>query len=109
MENLKGNHSPEVLALRDRVKAGNDKLFKAWLVIRDIEDGEEREQQLDRWNVAQEKLYYLCLELQAKGYEDCLYIENGKKTKTCINEADGWWCQVCSSNHPYWREEWEKL
>ena len=101
-------YSPETIALRDRVILGNDVLFKAWLQIREF-DGAEREEQLDRWNEAQEKLHRLCLELQALGYEDCLYIKDGKKSKSCISEPDQFWCQVCSSSHPYWEEELMKL
>ncbi|GAJ22288.1 unnamed protein product, partial [marine sediment metagenome] len=84
----------EVLALRDRVIKGNDKLFAAWQQIREL-DGEEKEYQWDRWNEGQERLHSLCLELQAKGYHDCLYIENGKRIKSCLSETGGWWCQVC--------------
>lgn len=95
----------EALALRDRVIKGNDKLFQAWLQIRELEDGEEKEYQLDRWNEAQERLHSLCLELKAKGYHDCLYIENGKKTRSCLSNPDGFWCQVCPSKIPYWEQE----
>ncbi len=99
-------YSLEVIALRDRIIGGNQKLFEAWLKIRNITDKEEKTRQFDRWNEAQTKLHYLCLELKAKGYEDCLYLDvNGKKIKKCLNEPDGWWCQVCPSNRPYWGEE----
>jgi len=97
-------HALEVLDLRDRVIKGNDKLFAAWQQIREL-DGEEKEYQLDRWNEAQERLHYLCLELQAKGYHDCLYIENGKRAKSCLSNPDGFWCQVCPSSVPYWAQE----
>lgn len=97
----------ELEALKSRVVAGNEKLFQAWLVIRDISDRDERERQFDRWNEAQEKLHHLCLELKYHfNYRDCLYLdENGKKTKRCIDEGDGWWCQCCSSDREYWSEE----
>ena len=98
----------EVLDLRDRVIKGNDKLFAAWLQIREL-DGEEREHQWDRWNEAQERLHYLCLELQTKGYHDCLYIENGKRVKSCLSESGSWWCQVCPSSVLYWEQELMKL
>lgn len=104
-----GKYSSEVLALRDRVIKGNDKLFKAWLGIRDIEDRDEKKYQLDRWNEAQERLHGLCLELKAKGYNDCLYIENGKKIRSCLSNPDGFWCQVCPSRIPYWERDLMKL
>ena len=98
-------YTAEVLALRDRVRLGNEKLFKVWLQIRDIEEGEEKEHQWDRWNEAQEKLHYLCLELK-QHYSDCLYLnENGKRTKSCLSNPDGFWCQVCPSSVSYWAQE----
>ena len=98
-------YSLEILNLRDRVVRGDEKLFQAWLQIREM-NGEEKEKQLDRWNEAQEKLHYLNLELKAKGYCDCLYRnEKGEKTKRCLDEPNGWWCNVCSSSYPYWETE----
>lgn len=106
----KEGHALEVLALCDRVRLGNEKLFKAWQKIRELaEDKEEWSRQMDRWNEAQEKLHYLCLELKAKGFHDCLYIENGGKTRSCMasNNPDGFWCQVCpcNPNNPYAGQE----
>ena len=95
----------EVLALRDRVIKGNDVLWKAWQQIRNM-NGEEREKQLDKWNEAQQKLHLLCGELKLKGYEDCLYLDkNGKKTRNCLQNPDGFYCQVCPSNKNYWEDE----
>lgn len=105
MENLKESHSPEVLALRDRVKKGNDKLFQAWLQIRELADKEEWSRQMDRWSEAGQKLHALCDELKLKGYNDCLYLENGKKVRSCLDNPDGFWCQVCPSVYPYWEAE----
>lgn len=128
-------YSQEVIELRDRVIRGNQKLFEAWMQIRDIKDRDEKEEQLDKWNVAQDKLHHLCLELQAKRYETCLYIVHyeglaedevmkikeavsegkvtevpgGVKTKNCISEPDGFWCQVCPSRYPYWQDDFKKL
>ncbi len=69
-------YSPELLALRDRVKLGNNKLFKAWLQIREIaHDSEEWARQMELWHQAAEKLSLLCSELKLKGYTDCLYIK----------------------------------
>lgn len=100
-----GEYSPEVLALRDRVKVGNDKLTKAWLQVLQIGDPQERAYQDERWYKAKEKLEYLCLELEAKGYEDCLYIEDGRKGRRCPQSPDSSWCWVCPSTKPYWRNE----
>lgn len=100
-------HSPEVLALRDRVRLGNDKLFQAWLQIREVAgDEEEWKRQMDRLGEAAEKLRGFCNKLKLGGYTDCLYLENGKKTRPCLNSEEGsFWCQVCSSDIRYWEQE----
>lgn len=100
-------YSSEVVSLRDRIVKGNDKLFKAWLQIKELaNDRDEWDRQMDLWNEAQRKLSLLCSELKLRGYEDCLYIDNnGNKTKSCLNEPGGWWCQVCPSTRCYWEEE----
>jgi hypothetical protein len=103
------SHSPEVLALRDRVKRGNDKLFQAWRQIRELADKDEWSRQMDRWNEAQQKLHQLCQELKLKGYNDCLYLQDGRRARTCLNNPDGFWCQVCPSIYAYWETELMEL
>lgn len=99
-------HSAEVLALRDRVKLGNDKLFKAWLQIRELaHDSESWNYEMDRFSEAAERLRGLCRELKDQGYRDCLYLENGKKTRGCLQNPDQFWCQVCPSDINYWGKE----
>lgn len=101
-------YSPEVLALRDRVKKGNDKLFQAWLQIRELaHNSDEWSKQMELWHQASEKLGVLCTELKLKyHYCDCLYLDElGKKTRSCLNNSGGFWCQVCSSDYPYWQNE----
>lgn len=104
-------YSEEVIALRDRVVNGNQRLFEAWLKIKELaHDSEEWSRQMDRWNEAQEKLHVLCLELKMMGYSDCLYLdESNRKTKSCLENPDGFWCQVCPSGYPYWEVEAGKL
>ena len=103
----KKQYPQKVLELRDRVIRGNQKLFDAWMKIREIAHGtEEWSRQMDRWCEAQEKLSSLCSELKMWDYVDCLYInEKGEKTRSCLDNPDGFWCQVCSSEYPYWEEE----
>lgn len=101
---LKLKVDEELMKLRDRVIIGNDKLWKAWLQIREM-DGEQREEQLDKWSEAQKKLHLLCQELKLKGYTDCLYLIDGKKMKNCLDNPDGFWCQVCPSVKTYWEDE----
>jgi hypothetical protein len=106
----KEGYRPEVLALRDRVKKGNNKLFKAWLQIRElVGDKEEWSRQMDRWQEATEELQSLCQELKLKGYNDCLYLEGDKKTRSCLDNPDGFWCQVCPSIYAYWETELMEL
>lgn len=101
-------YTPEVLALRDRVRLGNDKLYQAWLQIRKVADDEEEwVRQHHRLGEATVKLDRLCHQLQLEGYIDCLYLEDGKKTRPCLNsEEGGFWCQVCSCDpNPYLEKE----
>ncbi len=109
-KNIPRQYSEEVITLRDRVIKGNQKLFEAWLIIRELAPNtEERSRQMDRWNESQNKLHYLCSELKMKRYDDCLYIVNGKKTKHCLKNQDGFWCQVCPSTYRYWEKEFSDL
>ena len=102
----KEDHSSEVVALRDRVKRGNDKLITAWSEIWDIQDEQERQRGLKRWDKANLLLDALCTELMYRfNYRDCLYLDgNGHKTKPCAR-ADGFCCFVCPSEIPYWQKE----
>lgn len=102
--------SDELVALRDRVILGNQKLFDAWLKIREFaHDSAEWSRQMDRWSEAQKKLQGLCSQLKLMGYEDCLYIKEGKKFKNCLDNPDGFWCQVCPSIISYWEKELQDL
>ncbi len=95
-------YSPEVLALRDRVILGNDKLFRAWLQIRELVDDKE---EWARFGEATKKLRELCIELRYH-YSDCLYLnEDGKRTRSCLSNPDDFWCQVCPSSRKYSEEE----
>lgn len=102
--------SPEFIALKNRIIKGNDVLWRAWEQIKGLaEDEEAWSRQLDRWAQAKEKLWYLVKELRTRfGFYDCLYLdENGKKTRHCLHNADGFFCQVCpcESGNPYWEKE----
>lgn len=98
-------HSPEILALRDRVMKGNDKLNAAWEQIRQMNHSSQQwRDEMERWHQANERLSILCTELKARGYNDCLYLdETGKKTRGCLTDALG--CRVCPSGVPYWEKE----
>jgi len=96
-----------LLALRDRVALGNEKLYKAWEQMKHLE-GETYQTISDEYDKKRVLLEALCVELKANGYRDCLYIdENSKKTKHCLYNPDqpGWFCRVCPSEKPYWERE----
>lgn len=98
--------SPEVLALRDRVRVGNDKLNLAWPRVLAMVGEEGQKGELERWDKAMELLMDLCGELQNRhNYTDCLYLnEDGRKTRKCVDER-GFFCMVCPSARKYWMEE----
>lgn len=90
--------------LLDRVKLGNDKLNKAWGDICAIKD-EAFNKAVEEWSKANVLLSCYCDQLEWLGYRDCLYIENGKKIRSCLGTAMG--CRVCpcDSTNPYWERE----
>ena len=94
----------ELESLKARIKDGNEKLNIAWQRICELDHtlpqwGEE----IEKWHQANEKLSALCSELKVSGFEDCLYIEDGKKTRRCGFSELG--CRVCPSRRAYWEEE----
>jgi len=95
----------ESLALLRRVREGNLKLIKAWpQIIRNPSDAEFARLSLEFYQ-AKEKLEGLCRELQARGYRDCLYIENGVKTQRCDSWPNSQMCKVCPSEIDYFAAE----
>lgn len=103
-------YSEEVIALRERVILGNQKLFDAWNNIKKLDhESQQWKDEFERWHQACERLSLLCTELKVKGYEDCLYLENGKRTRSCLSNPDGFWCQVCPSTPRYWDKEFDDL
>lgn len=95
----------ETVELLNRVRLGNDKLFHAWEHIRDLK-GAEWNEQMDKFAEAAKKLRELCVQLKLAGYNDCLYkTEDGKRTRNCLHNPDGFWCQICPSDIRYWETE----
>ena len=91
--------------LRERVKEGNRKLNEAWMEILKLDHNSQKwADELGKWHLANEKLSTLCTELQMKGYNDCLYIVDGKKTVSCLGQG-GIGCRVCPSTINYWEKE----
>ena len=90
--------------LKARVKEGNQKLNDAWQRLVKMDHSTQRwEEEAERWHQANEKLSNLCTELKYAGFNDCLYIEDGKKTRGCLTEGEG--CRVCPSSKNYWEQE----
>jgi len=89
--------------LRERIKLGNDKLNEAFEQLKEIaSDTQDWQAGFEKWHEANEKLHFYCQQLIQLGWEDCLYIENGKKTRSCL---EGLGCRVCPSRRAYWEEE----
>ena len=95
-------------ALKERIKAGNEKLIAAWPGVWDIQDQQEKRQALKKWDKGIWLLVSLCMELMYRfDFRDCVYLDkNGHKTKPCIRPG-GFYCFVCPSETPYWRKEAE--
>ncbi len=101
-----GEDSPdEVLeALKRRLAAGNLKLIKAWEQICDLPE-EEFEPLFEQWRAASHKVQDMIVQIHALGFADCLYIENGVKTRKCTAKNGEFICWGCPSEHAYWDEE----
>lgn len=95
----------ENMALLTRVRNGNLKLIKAWpQIIRNPSDADFAKLSLEFYQ-AKAKLEGLCQELQARGYHDCLYLENGVKTQRCDGWPNSQMCKVCPSEIDYFAAE----
>ncbi len=89
----KEQYAPVVLALRDRVFLGNDKLLRAWSELQGIKDKEERDSQFQRWGEAGRKLGELCVALIDDGYRECLrQPDTPKSALDCLGRDV---CLVC--------------
>lgn len=94
--------------LKERVKIGNNKLIQAWEQIKAMDhESQEWKDAFQRWHFANVKLGYLCDQLEALGYTDCLFLDqNGKKTRSCL---EGIGCRACPSSTRYWEQEFMEL
>jgi len=95
-------------ALKARVRDGNQKLWVAWCQLKGmVHDREQWSRESERWAQAKEKLWLLIMQLREQhNFYDCLYIENGKKTRGCLHNEDGFFCQVCPCiTNEYWEKE----
>ena len=90
--------------LRDRVIRGNELLYAAWREACSVVDQPaEYEKIMARIDRAWSRLHRLCLELAGQGFEDCLY-----PVPRCQNNPP-WFCYVCPSKVPHWREAAKQL
>jgi hypothetical protein len=80
--------------LKERVRSGNDKLLDAW--EKGKRDG-DIDRQLERIGNSWPKLSNLCLELEANGFNECLYDK--PKCKTGDIEQ---FCFVCPRETIHW-------
>ena len=92
--------------LRLRCIAGNTKLNEAWEKIKQMDHASSAwAEAMENWHQANERLSLFCTQLEALGYDICLYLEGGKKTKTCLEQGDDIGCRVCPSKIHYWENE----
>ncbi len=104
MENDK--KAEALAALKARVIKGNELLNLAWVQLKSMDHESQRwEDEICRWGEANEKLSALCTELKWSGFDDCLYIVDGEKTKLCLPPGDDLGCRVCPSKINYWHNE----
>ncbi len=95
----------EKIALIERCKAGNIKLVTALQVIRKYTDNVKETEQWDKWVEAQHKLAELIENLRDNyKFDECLFIENGKKTRDCLKDQ----CILCSCSYEKGVKYWEK-
>jgi hypothetical protein len=93
-----------------RIMRGNVILTKARAEIKTIEDKEEKLAQFKLWGEALDKIGALGKTLKNIS-TDCLYIEKGKKLKSCIAPFDdrNWIeCQTCPNDYWWERELFDK-
>ncbi len=93
--------------LRYRCIQGNAKLNEAFQKLKLMELSDEVwNESMAKWHLANEKLSVLCTQLEVLGYDVCLYIEKGVKTRKCLkNIEDDIGCRVCPSKIRYWENE----
>ncbi len=94
-------------ALRLRCIVGNDKLQAVWYQLKEMKLSDKVwAESMEKWQLANEKLAVICTQLEILGYDICLYIENGVKTKQCLGgERNILGCRVCPSKIHYWENE----
>lgn len=113
----------ELPALALRVRDGNEKCIAAWLRVADYKDDNLYEDGLAKISKATKLLIPMCdrlIEIQRAldpaGKSQCLYIMDGKKIKKCEQpmftsggKVVDTWCYICTSDHPFWKEEWPEF
>lgn len=92
--------------LRERVAKGNDRLMDHYTEIMKERDNDTWEGLLANLDIAVARLGLICDFLVFKGYKECLYMENGKKVRSCLNQRqDNIVCWCCPSTIKWWEEE----
>lgn len=93
-----------------RVAGGNLKLINYFAEITKEPDNEKFMELVENFHQMVDKLNLLHSVLKERGYNDCLYIENGIKTRNCIiGETSESACWVCPSPYDYYKDEFELL
>ena len=103
------NHNVEELknskrdALAERVRLGNEKLWRArtqLMSVCDAGDVVNWRISWDNYRNAEIKLTMLCEELKILGFNKCFYLNEatGQRSRKCLTNPDGFSCIACPAN-----------
>jgi hypothetical protein len=106
-------------ALKVRVRTGIDKMWQAHEAIKKLipEDDDPQfetknqiwKDNVDKWVEAEKRLEILVQQLNIEfGFQDCVFLINGKKRNCLGNNPDGSWCVLCTCDKTKGKEYWEK-
>ena len=87
-----------------RVRNGNEKLMAYYELIKTEKNNAEWDKMVDNLHAAADRMKRISDFLVFKGFDDCLYIENGKKMRSCVIGKQHS-CWVCPSKRNYAEEE----
>ena len=92
--------------LLERVARGNDRLMEHYDVIKQEKDNDTWGELMDNFFAAVNRLKVICDFLVFRGWKDCLYMKDGKKMRSCLNQSnENFFCWVCPSEKKYWEAE----
>lgn len=88
--------------LRSTLVRGNVKLHRLWRYIW-REGHEEDTESIESYRQAYTRLLDVNNRVITAGDTNCLYIEAGRKLRSCLLNPDSFWCHACPNS--YWPEK----